>query len=955
MYQEIKDYILSILRSRLFPVVTLFIILFIILIHRLFDLQIIQGEAYVESMNVKTEEVQSITATRGNIYDCNGVLLAYNDLAFAVKISDSGKYSSVSEKNKILNQVIADAVTILLRHGENVNCDYPIILNEDGHYEFNVSDSAKQRFLRDAYGHRSISELTPEELNASASDVIDFVCEKTYQINQKNKDGEIEQFYEPEMVLYILNYRSYMSANSYQRSTQFTMASDVSDESVAEILENSQDLIGVDVCEEYIRKYVDGFYVAHILGYTGMISSDELEVLQEEDSQYTASDIVGKSGIEQSMEQYLQGTKGSRKVYVDHVGRITEVLEEKDPIMGSDVYLTIDIELQKKVYKALEQQIADILVSHIVDSDEQYVYKSDGTTISTINIPIKDVYFALIDNNVISMSEIASCKTATESTVYHSFLDKQKEVLDRLSTELLVSDTDYAHLSEEMQNYIYTIYEILGANGVLLRSNIDTSDTVYEEWIAETISFKEFLSYALAKNWIDVSKFTDSNYTSLSESYEALVAYILEDVKKESSFSKKIYKYMIKYRSLSGSQLGVLLYDQGILKYDEETYGKLIMGSTSAYSFMVNKIAACEITPAMLALKPCSGSATIIDNDTGRILAMVSYPSYDINYFSGSVDAAYYNQLLNDKSLPLVNNATTTRTAPGSSFKMVSAVAGLEEGIITASEIIECNGIYETVTPNPKCWVYPSRHGNENVKTALRDSCNVYFYEVGYRLATNNMTEKYDSNRATDILADYAKRMGLAVTTGIEIYEQTPIASNENAVASAIGQGRNSYTGLNLCHYVSTIANSGVCYDLTLIDRVVDSSGTVIFESIPIISSTMNDVSSSTWNTVHEGMRMVSENTSSLITNTTVSTASKTGTAQENTKLPDHCDFICYAPYENPEIGLSIVIQNGYTSGNAAKVAANILNIYYGLSNPSEVTTKNSETEGTVTEGAVAQ
>lgn len=936
MYQEIKDYILAMLKSRLLPLATLFIIMTFILIHRLFELQIIQGEEYLSSISSDIETTKSIASTRGNIYDCNGVLLAYNDLAFSVKVSDSGSYDSLMEKNSIINEVIAKTIAILEKHHEKVSCDYSIIVNEDGKYDFNVSsENARLRFLRDSYGVKTTSDLDEIQVNSTASDVVNYLAsEKVYGIDLEK--------YSPEMVVYILNFRSYMSANSYQRSMEFTMAYDVSDETVAEILENSGSLIGVSVSEEYIRKYIDGFYAAHILGYTGKISTDELESLQAQNNQYAANDVVGKSGIEQSMEIYLQGTKGTRTVYTDSVGRITEIISETEPVTGCDVYLTIDIELQKKVYKALEQQIADILVSKIIESDEQYTYKSDGTTIQDIFIPIKNVYNALIENNVISINQIAQQKTTTEASVYAKFLVKQEEVLSRVKTELTENDTDYANLSEEMQVYIYTIYQTLVSDGVIMNTNVDKTDSMYEEWVAETISLKEYLSYALAKNWIDVSKFTNAEYSSLSEAYSSLVSYIIDECKEDTEFNKKVYRYMIRYSLLSGSEVCVLLYDQNVLPYDNDTYGKLIMGTIKPYDFLIDKIEKCEITPAQLALRPCSGSCTILDTNTGRVLALVSYPSYDINMLSGTVDANYYYQLLNDGSKPLLNNATTTKNAPGSAYKIVSAIAGLETGVITASEEMDCTGIYETVTPNPKCWVYPGRHGEETVATALRDSCNVYFYEVGYRLATNNGTSKYDSNRATDILADYARQLGLATTSGIEIYEAAPTASNENAVSSAIGQGRNNFTGLNLARYASTIANSGVCYDLTLIDRIVDSSGNNVFVSIPIVTSTMNDVSDSTWNTVHYGMKLVSES-STYMSSLGIETGSKSGTAQENVKYPDHCTYICYAPYDNPEIAVSTVIQNGYTSSNVAKLTSEVLKIYYGIEEPVENTATGGE------------
>ena len=163
-------------------------------------------------------------------------------------------------------------------------------------------------------------------------------------------------------------------------------------------------------------------------------------------------------------------------------------------------------------------------------------------------------------------------------------------------------------------------------------------------------------------------------------------------------------------------------------------------GSTSAYTFLKNKIQNMEITPAQLALDPCTGSCVIMDPNTGELLASVSYPGYDNNRLANSMDSAYYNALLQDGSLPLYNNATQQTTAPGSTFKMVTASAGLTEGAISTGTVITDTGVFDRLGLTLKCWVYPSNHGSITVSQAIRDSCNYFFAETAYRLSLNGDT-----------------------------------------------------------------------------------------------------------------------------------------------------------------------------------------------------------------------
>lgn len=942
--KEVFEYILSLFKSRIFPLILVFAILVGVLINRLFGLQIINGESYVKDLSSSIQKDMSVAATRGRIFDKNGVLLAYNDLAYAVRISDSGKYNNNAEKNEKLNASIDKTLDIIEAKGDTYSNDFPIVY-EDGQYVFNIKDNELLRFLRDIYGKRSISELSDEERNVTAQELFRQLCEK-YEVvvasdsskNQATVLSSTVSFlksqgymveaagFSVDHALMIVNLRRYMSANSYNRYISFTIANEVSDETVAAILESSDDLTGVTVEEQYIRRYVDSVYCSQILGYTGTVSTSELETLGDK---YDSNDTVGKSGIEKSMESVLSGTKGERQVYVDTVGRITEVLGETDPETGNDVYLTIDINLQKNLYNAIEDRLVQILLTYMTSGDTKYSYTSNGS-VDTVYILAKEVYFALIDNNIVSIKHIAEQSTDTEAQVYSAFLSKQDSTMDWIRSELADGDTPYGKLSEEQQLYIWYVYTSLKDRGVFNTSNVDTTDDVYKDWTqADGTSLKQLLTHGIAKNWINLNVFSTEQYTSLQESYDALLDYIDGYLREDTSFYKKMYKYMINSGSISGRQVCMLLYEQGVLDMNSENsrYSALAAGSLGAYDFMTYAISNKIITPAQLALEPCSASAVVTNPKNGDIIAMVSYPSYDNNKLSGSVDAKYFNSLINDKASPMLNRATQSFTAPGSTYKPCTTIAGMDTGIISSGTTFYCSGSFDKVTPSPKCWRL-SGHGGEVAATAIRDSCNVFFYNVGYNLACSK-NGNYNSTYGTTILQKYSDLLGLSTKAGVEIEESEPMASNTNSVASAIGQGNHKYSTLNLARYVTTIATSGTCYNLTLVDKITDSDGNLIEDNHADVDHQV-ELSSNIWSTVHEGM-MLAGNSYSTIAKLGLKIAAKSGTAQENTNEPDHSLLVTYSPYDDPQICVSVCIQHGYSSTTSMDLTADVYKIYYGM------------------------
>ncbi len=934
MFENFKENFLNMVTSRVFVLILVIMCIGGIMINRLFDLQIVHGEEYVDSFQMKIMREQSIKGSRGCIYDRNGNLLAYNELAHSVVIEDV--YESGKLKNFHLNSTIYKLIGIIESNGDSVVSDFKVVLDKNGRFVYTVEGTQLYRFLADVYGRLTIDELEEKERTATAQEVVDYLCGwDRFRIGNYTSDDSKETFipgngYTKEEALKILTIRYDMNNNSYQKFIPTTVATDVSEETVAVVMENNAELEGVTIVEDTIRKYVDSMYFAHILGYTGKISQEELTALQaeNENSTYDLNDTVGKLGIEKSMEDQLQGIKGSRTIFVNSVGKVTDITNYVEPVAGNDVYLTIDKDLQIAAYKILEQKLASILYTNIVNAKE---FNTANVSSSNIKIPIYDVYYALINNNVIDTDHFkAKDAGENEKAVYAVYLDRKKTVFDDLRMELMETKTPYEALDMEYQVYESYIAEMLYDNSIIVRDRVDVNDETYIAWTTEeVISLNEYLNYCIAMNWIDVTRLNlNSQYSDSEEIYARIIDYIFEQLKDDADFNKRIYRFMIKKDIISGTQICRILLEQELVEISDEEREQFDRGSVSAYTFMMNRIQNLDITPAQLALDPYSASMVITDVRTGDVLALVSYPGYDNNKMANGVNAAYYSQLLNDQSKPLINYATMQMTAPGSTFKMVSSTAGLMEGIVNLNTTFSCTGIFDKISPPPTCWIYPrGSHGLLNLTGAIRNSCNPFFYELAYRLGT--VGDTYSPDTGLQKLEQYADMYGLTETSGIEIEESAPQVSTEDAVRSAIGQGTNNYSTAGLARYVTTVANSGTCYNLTLVDKITDHSGILLEDRSAEVRNTI-DMEPSYWNAIHQGMRQMIED-KAYYRDLTISVAGKTGTAEENKSRANHALFVCFAPYEEPEIAIATRIAYGYTSSYAAQTTKDVIKYYFEL------------------------
>ncbi len=909
MSYDIKDFLKKFFSSRLFVLAAVFIVFFGIILARIFTLQVVNGKSYQENFSLKIQMKQPINAARGNIYDKNGKLLAYNELAYSISINDSTTYSSTKEKNKAVNAELAEILTVLKNNGETLNNDFKIDRKKDGTYSFNVSGSSLNRFRADVFGKSSADDLEYDkdtgidEANATAEQIMEYLMGKdNFGISSK---------YDGDLAYRIVVVRYAMLGNRFARYKEVKIATDVSDKTVAYVNEHMDTLSGISVNEDMIRKYNYSEYFSSIIGYTGPISESEYTALHKKNKDYTQNDTVGKAGMEQYYETYLRGKNGEQKFYIDNVGRISEIISSTDSVAGDDLYLSIDADLQKATYLALQNEIAAIVYSNIKSGE----------------IPINDVYTALIGNSVINTEHFSKAKASdTEKNVLSVFKSRQKTTLGKIKQELTSSPEALNTMSDEVLDEFTYIISMLKDDQVLLKNEIDTSDSVYQKWKNQKISPKEYLSYCITQHWIDISQLNvDEKYADSTEVYDALCKYILKNIKTDTEFSKIIYQYMITRGEISPRQLCLILFDQGVLDYDDATVNKLKNGSLSPRDFLMKKIYNIEITPAQLALEPCTGSCVVTDEKTGEIRAMVSYPGYDSNKLANGVDSEYFASLQHDKSSPLLNYATQQKTAPGSTFKLVSATAGLAENVITTSDQIRCTGIYNDISNKPKCWIYPGSHGLDNVSEAIRDSCNVFFYTVGNRLAQKK-TGSYNDANGIDLIQKYAHIYGLDQKTGLEISESKSSVATEYPVMAAIGQSDNNYTTVALSRYVTAVA-SGKKYNYQLMNKIVDADGKTVKKYKADYEDISDTLTSSQWDAIHSGMREV-VSTMDRFQGFDIPVAGKTGTAQQ-TGHANHGLFVGYAPYDDPEITIAVRIANGYSSHNAATAARNVISYYY--------------------------
>ena len=664
-------------------VLSIFLILIaIIFIIQLFNIQIINGASYREQAENKIVRTETISASRGEIYDRNGVLLATNELTYNVEIYRT------KVGTELTNDAIKYLVDILESNGDTVYSTFPINDNLD-----NFSDE----YLEDNEARINFLENLDLSSDASFEDVINYYSE-LYAVEDYNYEDKIKII----KVKYEANYNGYSLFNSA------VIAKNISKNSVAQIEELKSKLYGINIVAVPKRYYVSDDFACHILGYVSNISNTEYESLK--DKGYTINSVIGKSGIEESMEPYLKGTDGIKKVVTDSLGNVTSEVITQEAVSGNNVTLTIDYRIQQVVENALKSTLEGL------------------------------------QNGTLSSEPIPEAK---------------------------------------------------------------------------------------------------------------------------------------------------------------------------------------------------AGSCVVLDVETGEVLAMASYPTYNINNFADGITTQQWQQLIEDEQNPMFNRAISGTYSPGSTFKMLMGIAGLESGQITVDEEYTDPGIYP-YSYNPKCWIYTAHnttHGTINLTGALKGSCNCYFYEVGRRIGISTIVE-------------WAKNFGLGQKTGIELSGEAEgnIAGDGaegwslgDTLSASIGQSTNLFTPIQLANYISTIANGGTLNKVSLIKSVGSDISFVSLSDVAEYSKEFTgvdfntnelEINSSYIDAIKEGMYAVTTETggtaADIFADSKVEVAGKTGTAQVSDGA-NNAIFVGFAPYDNPKIAVVAVVEHGDEGYYLAPMVKEITNEYFNI------------------------
>ena len=905
-------------RSRPIFLALLSVLMALTLVGRLYYLQIIRGAEFTQSFEESVTRTVSIPAKRGRILDRNGNVIADTQASQNVTIVDNT--GNTTAENDRLNTIIQKTLTILVDNEEDFEEDFGISWNGSG-YEFNYDGFEHLRFLADVYGYPLIDTLTQEQKESSAEDVV-FMLADRYKIPKKMNTSK-----ESILLLDTVITRYRLALNAFQKYIPTVLARNVGTDTVDAIMAES-DLDGISIANTYKRVYNDSKYMSGLTGYISLVSAEEME---ENEGVYDAGDYVGIVGLEASMEETLRGKNGYREISVDNLGREKSEISYTRPQDGNDVCLTIDSDLQKTVYKLLEKTMRDIILSKLTDSVTSFEINEE-TDGSEILIPAADVYGSIlsyiIDRDHFD-SEDASESEEQMRGILQAYLESVKE---GIRSELRAGRTPFNALTPEYRQYASYISRALFDRGVIDTSVIDADDEIYREWTGgSTESLGGFLYHAAAEKWIDKSLIgTESEDTD--EVFEALVQYVLDEPCEDYSFGNIMCKYVCESGAASGELVCRILFDQEIFDpADSERDGIESGRKGAAFDYVKRLIENDDLTPGDLHLYPFCGSVVVTDPRDGTVLALVSYPGYDCNRIQ---ESGYIDMISANPSRPLINHATQQRYAPGSTFKMVTAAAGISEGVVTRSDTVSCYDRFDKIDPSPACWIYPGGHGHMNMQNAITNSCNMYFYEVGYRLG--ELGGSFSNDDGIQVLSEYAAMYGLDRKSGVEIEEVEPSVATRDVVRASIGQSNNGYTTAALARYVTAVATQGDLYDLTLLDHSQDKDGNVL-EQYSAESLDPVEVSDDYWESISEGMRRVCANNSAFNSvryseddgSGRVSAAGKTGTAQQSLSAPNHALFLGYAPVDDPEIAIAVCIPNGYSSSYAALVASQVMQYYF--------------------------
>ena len=921
----LKERLGELLRNRLFVLLAAAAVIFMILVGRLFYMQIVNGEEADASLTSSVTREVTIPAARGNIYDRYGRPLAVNEAAFSVEIDDSITVD--------YEDADAEAVSLykkLIKNGYVVGDDLPI--TKDAPYEFTISSDELEEW-------KTNIGLTKKQMNYTAEKTLNYLYER-FGIT----DADMTEEEKRALVSLGININ-----DKNIMITNLIMTIETNGGEIVDELPISQEQPYYFLLEDEDE----------ILSWKSSVSmsEEELDYDAEESMRY----LIGLFGIPENISPSMQ-----RKVAAVRYSLYLQRYKKYQPV-------TVAREINDEVIAAVEENL-DKFPGVSVETESMRVYE-DGEIFSNIIGYIRQIS----DTELQEYSEYGYTsgdivgKTGIEKVMELELngqdgkmlveVDNMGRKISTLETEAPVSGDDvFLTIDKELQISAYNYLKDALADAIITRLTSELEKDV-------PVTLKQLFTSMI-----------DSNNISVTEVMKAEDGYqkVLKDIilahdpdidvtdSEDKTEAKQVLTNAVDNGTISYTTLIYVMIEQGVITADDNYKARIASGELTPFNVIIEKLESGDLEPAETGLEPCTGSVVVSDVNSGEVLALVTYPSYDNNELVNTFNNEYYNKLLEDPTTPLVNRPLMQKKAPGSTLKMITAIAGLETGVITLDTQIRDKGVFKDAgTPYANCLIYSlngSTHGYVDVSHALEVSCNYFFYEVGYQLG--NDTENPRSLKGITILDEYYDAFGLNSPTGVEIGESAPsmaspsykeevikwqnpeATSSQTAwtsgdtIRAAIGQSVNSFSAASMNKYVATLANGGTRYKMHLLDKVKSSDGTVTEEVEETVENVL-EIAPENLEAVYEGMLLVTQGSKGTLRNVfkdfPIDVAAKSGTAEENKNLSSHVWFVGFAPYDDTQIAVTVMIPFGDVTGSpAAVVARNVIGEYMGLNYQSD-------------------
>lgn len=915
-----KERLGELLRNRLFVMLAAVAVIFIILVGRLFYMQIVNGEEADASLTSSVTREVTIPAARGNIYDRYGRPLAVNEAAFSVEIDDS---ITVDYEDPD-----AEAVSLynkLIKNGYVVGDDLPITKGSSP--EFTISSDDLEQW-------KTNIGLSRKQMNYTAEETLAYLYDR-FGITDSDMSED-------------------------EKRALVSLGINIDDKNI--MITNlilTIEANGGEIVDELPISGEQPYYFIiededEILSWKKDVSmeKEELDYNAEESMDY----LIDLFGIPQNLAPSMQ-----RKLAAVRYSLYLQRYKKYQPV-------TVSREINDNVIAAVEENL-DKFPGVSIETESMRVY-DNGEIFSNIIGYIRQISDAELQEYSeygYSSGDIIG-KTGIEKVMELQLNGKDGKMLvevDNLGRKISTLETEapesgqdvFLTIDKELQISAYNYLKQELANAIITRLTSELEKDV-------PVTLKQLFVSMIDSNNIsvtDIMKSEDGYQKTLKDMILAYDADIDVTDTEDKTAAKQVLTNAVDSGSISYTTLIYVMIEQGVITADDNYKARIAAGELTPFNVIIEKLQSGDLEPAETGLEPCTGSVVVSDVNSGEVLALVTYPSYDNNELVNTFNNEYYNKLLEDPATPLVNRPLMQKKAPGSTLKMVTAIAGLETGVITPDTQIRDMGVFKDAgTPYANCLIYSlngSTHGYVNVSHALEVSCNYFFYDVGYMLGGE--TDNPRSLKGITILDEYYDAFGLNSPTGVEIGESAPSMASPSykeevikwqnpeatssqiawtsgdTIRAAIGQSVNSFSAASMNKYVATLANGGTRYKMHLLDKVKSADGTVAEEVEETVENVL-EIAPENLEAVYEGMLLVTQGSKGTLRNVfrdfPIDVAAKSGTAEENKNLSSHVWFVGFAPYEDPQIAVTVMIPFGDVTGSpAAVVAKNVIGEYMGL------------------------